>query len=427
MMGAYIAKPTNKDMVDRITPYLSSDRVEAAFRAVDRGMYYEIAEGEAVDPYDDDPWRRGNLHLSAPCIYAQVVEALQLRPGLSFLNLGSGTGYLNTIVGLLVGPNGINHGVEYHKEVIAYAEKKLSKFKEESFAIDRFDFSEPVFVKGNCLNLNPNLRYDRLYLGAACLPEVEDFVKGLIKPNCGILVMPFGQHLVRYIRTGENDWTKENLMDVNFTQMIAVREGDGLVNMPIPQPSSLKELSRIVIRQYLRERLEKMRPFMKNRDNFQSRIMRRKRDEVKRTIVDLSIRDAIWRKRNGPSNEDQELESSNRKRKRSIFSSDDLASTDASDRKRNRPTDTHNRAGCSARLGVSLPTSSNVSKNRDSRRKRCQNARNKSSSSRRCPKDKVRGPRLSECERYHTRLITLIKRLPIPPVLHSYLDYERRS
>ena len=225
-MGSGLTKPSNSNMVDRLVEnnsYIDTPEVESAFRAVDRAFYYLIEpDSEPVDPYEDDPWRSGNLHLSAPAIYAKVVQALDFKPGMSFLNMGSGTGYLNTIVGLLVGPNGLNHGIEIHADVIEYAYNKLDEFKQSSYALDKFEFCEPIFIKGNCLNLNltKNYRYDRVYLGAACLPEMELFMKRLVKPNGGILVMPLEGHLMRHTRLTETEWKSEKLLNVDFTLMI---------------------------------------------------------------------------------------------------------------------------------------------------------------------------------------------------------------
>lgn len=58
--------------------------------------------------YKDLAWKSdsgspGRIHISAPCIYGNVLECLDLQEGNSFLNVGSGTGYLNTVAGYLLG------------------------------------------------------------------------------------------------------------------------------------------------------------------------------------------------------------------------------------------------------------------------------------------------------------------------------------
>lgn len=93
------------------------------------------------------------------------------------------------------GPYGINHGVEQHEDVVEYALKKLAEFKQKSPAFDEFDFCEPKFVVGNCLQLNSGCQlYDRVYVGAACPPEHENYMKNLIKIG-GVLVMPLNDRV----------------------------------------------------------------------------------------------------------------------------------------------------------------------------------------------------------------------------------------
>ena len=52
------------------------------------------------------------MHISAPHIYGSAIEALDLVPGscTSFLNVGSGTGYVSAIVADILGPNSLNYG-----------------------------------------------------------------------------------------------------------------------------------------------------------------------------------------------------------------------------------------------------------------------------------------------------------------------------
>lgn len=103
MGGVVSTGQDNDDLIDNLkqAEYIKSENVEQVFRIVDRAHYYLPDCRESA--YKDLAWKNGNLHLSAPCIYSEVMEALDLKKGLSFLNLGSGTGYLNTMVGFMIG------------------------------------------------------------------------------------------------------------------------------------------------------------------------------------------------------------------------------------------------------------------------------------------------------------------------------------
>ena len=81
----------------------------AAVSAVDRALF---APG-CSNVYHDNPLRGGDvphLHLSAPSIYAHSFDAFDLRPGLSFLNIGSGAGYMSALVAQAIGPTAVHHG-----------------------------------------------------------------------------------------------------------------------------------------------------------------------------------------------------------------------------------------------------------------------------------------------------------------------------
>ena len=55
---------------------------------------------------------------------------------------------------------------------------------------DRFEFCEPVFVVGNCLEISSDShQYDRIYCGAGVQKDHENYMKILLKVG-GILVMP---------------------------------------------------------------------------------------------------------------------------------------------------------------------------------------------------------------------------------------------
>lgn len=246
----------NDELIDNLVDadYIKTPQTERIFRAVDRADYYLPDHREGA--YKDLAWKHGHLHLSAPCIYSEVLESLELKDGLSFLNLGSGTGYLSTMAGLILGPYGVNHGIELHEDVVEYAREKLEEFKKKTSAFEEFDFCEPRFVVGNCLQLSSGCRlYDRVYCGAACPAEHENYMKNLIKIG-GILVMPLNDQLMQVRRIDETEWATRSVLPVSFATLVSpTKEKAEIVDLPDCQVLSLQDACRCNIRSILRQNI----------------------------------------------------------------------------------------------------------------------------------------------------------------------------
>ena len=72
MGGVVSAGANNDELIDKLkeAEYIKDPLVEKVFRLVDRGNYLTTECQKSA--YSDNAWKCGNLHLSAPCIYAQV-------------------------------------------------------------------------------------------------------------------------------------------------------------------------------------------------------------------------------------------------------------------------------------------------------------------------------------------------------------------
>ncbi|GBP56830.1 Protein-L-isoaspartate O-methyltransferase domain-containing protein 1 [Eumeta japonica] len=264
MGGAVSAGRDNDELIDNLKggKYIRTPRVERVFRALDRADYMLPHSRDTA--YKDLAWKDGPLHLSAPCIYSEVMEGLELRKGLSFLNVGSGTGYLSTMVGLILGSGGINHGVEIHPAVIEYANHRHQEFVTKSYSVDEFDFCEPKFVLGNGLCLAPlQAQYDRVYCGAGCPEEYASYFKQLVKVG-GILVMPLMDSLVQVRRVTQSSWVSRTLLSVSFAQLKVPTKEDteDLVKLDDISPPSLQVLCRAAIRNTMRHALLSKHPHL---------------------------------------------------------------------------------------------------------------------------------------------------------------------
>ena len=145
---------------------------------------------------------------------------MELRPGLSFLNIGSGTGYLSALCGFFTGIDGINHGVECSKANVDIARQAVKRFFASSGS-----FVPMTFTHANAFHLNvaANIRYDRVYVGAGCPERGITFLQGSLKVG-GRLLAPCsdGEHekwFIRVTRRAEASFDVERLMQVAFAPM----------------------------------------------------------------------------------------------------------------------------------------------------------------------------------------------------------------
>jgi protein-L-isoaspartate O-methyltransferase len=109
---------------------------------------------------------------------------------LSFLNIGSGTGYLSSIVGHILGPTGICYGVEIHKGAVEHCLASMDRLK----AHRELDLPHMEFIHGNGLQIDVTtgeslIGYDRIYVGASVERASLNQLASLLRPG-GILVAP---------------------------------------------------------------------------------------------------------------------------------------------------------------------------------------------------------------------------------------------
>nr|XP_031835762.1 protein-L-isoaspartate O-methyltransferase domain-containing protein 1-like isoform X2 [Nomia melanderi] len=231
--------------------YIDTRLIEHLFRIVDRADYFPPSHKAMA--YRNCPWENDFIHMSSHAVYFEAICSLRLHPGLSFLNIGSGTGYLSTIAGLLLTQNGINHGIELNENCLKYAYERLEQFKKKSLALDEFNLCEPHFIQGNCLNVIPDRQYDRVYCGAGCPEAHEAFIKQFVCIG-GILVMPFKDYLIQYQKIDEQTWLEDRLLPVSFTPLVVPTHSvEPYIRLPPLNPLSLMELCKGTIRQRLIE------------------------------------------------------------------------------------------------------------------------------------------------------------------------------
>nr|CDS34338.2 protein l isoaspartate o methyltransferase [Hymenolepis microstoma] len=270
--------PDNDSLVDSVVEEGDfSPEVERVLRLVDRSSY---AVGPSAQIYCDSAWRVDRLHLSAPSIYALVLRELNIRPGQSVLNIGSGTGYLSTMLGLLLGKIFLNfcppqftagnifslvppipdspifpspeipeNPQEVYAQLMANRRAELTQF------LSSADIDPPPFINRNETDAESDFQYwptyDRIYVGAM-VSSINQLKAILRLLNVGgRLIAPMFDHLLRIDRVTETFFTDTVLSSVNFVGLAQLSYNEPVI-LPFPR-REIERLDVLACRAFRRE------------------------------------------------------------------------------------------------------------------------------------------------------------------------------
>jgi protein-L-isoaspartate(D-aspartate) O-methyltransferase len=184
-------------------------RLLQAMREVPREAF--VPDGLTEFAYDDRPLPIGEGQtISQPYIVAAMIEAAGVRPGDRVLEVGAGSGYAAAVLARMAGEV---FAIERHEVLADTAGTRLARLGCDNVTIITADGSG---------GLSDHAPFDAI-LVAARAPEVPEALKRQLAIG-GRLVIPVGgedvQTLCRITRSGEEEWTSDNLCPVYFVPLI---------------------------------------------------------------------------------------------------------------------------------------------------------------------------------------------------------------
>ncbi len=150
--------------------------------------------------------------ISQPYVVAFMTQALDVKPRMRVLEIGTGSGYQAAVLARLCRRV---FTIERYRSLLRRAEEKFKAAR----------ISNIVTRLGDGANGWPDLApFDRIIVTAAA-PEVPAALKEQLSENGGILIVPVGrdsqaQHIVRIVRQGD-EFTSEELLPVRFVPLVA--------------------------------------------------------------------------------------------------------------------------------------------------------------------------------------------------------------
>ncbi len=180
------------------TQVFKVDVVKAAFKAVDRAGF--LTEEYRPEAYEDYAVPIGFKQImTKPTVAAFMLELLDVVPGNTILEVGTGSGWITALLAHLVGSKGKVWGTEFLPELVKLSKENLKKH----------DIKNVEIIQATkTIGLRQSFLYDRILVtGAADEDSVEDLIGQLAVG--GIMVVPTENSLVQIKKTAAKTTRKE--------------------------------------------------------------------------------------------------------------------------------------------------------------------------------------------------------------------------
>jgi protein-L-isoaspartate(D-aspartate) O-methyltransferase len=215
--GPFLDLPTDRRRRERlIRDHLGGfdPRTRAAMRAVPRHWFID----DRTQAYADTPLPIGcDQTISQPFVVATMLAALDVRAGMTVLDVGSGSGYVSALLAWLAGPDGQVHARERHAALVAASAPAIAAVRAAigGAVVD-------LACGDGFTGLSERAPFDRIHVG--CSPAtVPSILLDQLSPG-GRLVLPIGpagaQRLVCCTRDANGRTTERHLLDVRFVPML---------------------------------------------------------------------------------------------------------------------------------------------------------------------------------------------------------------